>query len=435
MTRDHDIERVLNQWFAESPTQMPGRFLDDTLDRIDRAPQRRLAGLRPRLLAMNTNQRFAAAAAVVLLIAGVGFAVVSRTPAVGVNPSPTPTAVPSASPRAIVDPALLRSKWTSVGVRMDPIFLNPHQIDFVIDSTTLSIDQFKGPVDSTWSLAEPYSLLSLRMRSTQTSLTSGHWDCQPDQDGSYIVGLSSDGRTLTLTPVTDACRSRATILAGDWTRWPCPNPLSTCQTELSPGRHVSSFMNMDPNVPATSSTFLTGYSYSVPVGWSQLESQNALGRPNDPGTMAVTLTLDVAPHSQAPDCPDAKEPGVPTTVAAMAQWLTRVPGLVATTPTPINIGGYDGLMLDVSVAPTWRLTCQFTSGAERIVFTFTDRVPVADSPFVRDTLLGDAHSRYILLDLGGGHNLLIEVGAPDKASWEDLVQAAMPIVNSFQFTR
>ena len=43
MTRDHDIERVLDQWFTEGPTQMPDRFLDGTLDRIDRAPQRRLA--------------------------------------------------------------------------------------------------------------------------------------------------------------------------------------------------------------------------------------------------------------------------------------------------------------------------------------------------------------------------------------------------------
>lgn len=31
--------------------------------------------------------------------------------------------------------------------------------------------------------------------------------------------------------------------------------------------------------------------------------------------------------------------------------------------------------------------------------------------------------------------MLIEVAAPDKASWNDLVQGAMPIVDSFQFVR
>ena len=38
MTRDQDIELALDQWFTEGPTQMPNRFLVDTLDRIDRLP-------------------------------------------------------------------------------------------------------------------------------------------------------------------------------------------------------------------------------------------------------------------------------------------------------------------------------------------------------------------------------------------------------------
>ena len=72
MTHDQDIERVLDRWFSEGPTQMPERFLVDTLDRIDRAPQPRLAGLRTRLPAMHPGLRLAAAAAVVLAVAGVG---------------------------------------------------------------------------------------------------------------------------------------------------------------------------------------------------------------------------------------------------------------------------------------------------------------------------------------------------------------------------
>ena len=30
MTPDHDIERVLERWFTEGPTQMPDRLLEDT---------------------------------------------------------------------------------------------------------------------------------------------------------------------------------------------------------------------------------------------------------------------------------------------------------------------------------------------------------------------------------------------------------------------
>ena len=49
-------------------------------------------------------------------------------------------------------------------------------------------------------------------------------------------------------------------------------------------------------------------------------------------------------------------------------------------------------------------------------------------------LEGDAHSSYILLEFGAAHTLLIEISAPDEPSWNDLVQAAMPIVETFQFT-
>ena len=61
MTRDQDIERVLDQWFTEGPTQMPSRFLDDTLDRIDRAPRRASPAFEPGGRAM-VRQVVAAAA-------------------------------------------------------------------------------------------------------------------------------------------------------------------------------------------------------------------------------------------------------------------------------------------------------------------------------------------------------------------------------------
>ena len=40
MTRDQDIERVLERWFTEGPTQMPDRLFE-YVDHIDRLPQRR----------------------------------------------------------------------------------------------------------------------------------------------------------------------------------------------------------------------------------------------------------------------------------------------------------------------------------------------------------------------------------------------------------
>ena len=331
---------------------------------------------------------------------------------------------------------MLVAKWTSVGDRAFPRMPADAFAALRIDATTLSMNGWKGPIDSSWSLTAPDRHLVVTMRTAQANLTMQHFDCRPGQEGSYTVGLSSDRRTMTLTPMRDDCPARSAILTGGWTRWPCPNPDSVCAPELEPGLHHSSFAQYgDPNSPASSPPVLSGYSYVVPAGWSSLE--NSLARPNDPGTMAIRLTLDVAPHSQAANCPDAVEPGVGSSPADLATWLQGLPGLVTTTPTPVTIGGHSGLLMDVSVAPAWRLACQqvHPGAPARAVFTFTDPVDSPSKVFIRDVLEGNAHSRYILLEFGAAHTLLIEISAPDEASWNDLVQAAMPIVETFEFTR
>lgn len=427
MTRDQDIERVLDQWFTEGPTQMPSRFLDDTLDRIDCAPQHRLA-LRTRLPNMTVTARLAAVAAAIVIAVGVVF-VAPRLPGAG-------TAIPTGAVTSVVDSSMLIAKWTSVGDRAFPGFPADAYADLTIDATTLSMNGWKGPIDSSWSLTAPDRHLVVTMRATQANLTMQRFDCRPGQEGSYTVGLSSDRQTMTLTPVREACSPRADILAGDWTRWPCPNPYSICGPELDPGLHHSSFTAPgDPNSPADPASVMSGYSYVVPAGWSS--RGNALGRPNDPGSMLITLEVDVAPHSQAPNCPDAVEPGVGSTPADLATWLQGLPGLVTTTPTPVTIGGHSGLLMDVSVAPAWRLDCQQDppGAPARVVYTFTDRVDAPVKVTNGNVLEGDTHSRYILLEFGAAHTLLIEISAPDEASWNDLVQAAMPIVETFQFTR
>ena len=40
MNQRRDIERLLDHWFADGPTQAPDRVLDVVADRIERQPQR-----------------------------------------------------------------------------------------------------------------------------------------------------------------------------------------------------------------------------------------------------------------------------------------------------------------------------------------------------------------------------------------------------------
>ena len=193
---------------------------------------------------------------------------------------------------------------------------------------------------------------------------------------------------------------------------------------------------LDPNEPSPPPTYMRGYSAEVPAGWSRLAFGNSLARPNDPATMAINLILDVAPHSQTPGCDDTVEPGVATDAKALADWLTTLPGLVTTTPTPITIGGSDGWLVDASLDPAWAIPCRENhNDPTHVLFTFTDPAhDPNDGVFIRNFLELHGRSRVVLLDVGTGHNLLIEIVAPDQASWDDLLQTAMPIVESLEFT-
>ena len=432
MTRDEDIGRVLDEWFVEGPTQMPGRFFNATFDRIDRVPDRQFVPGFPRLSTASRRRGLAAAAAVLVLTVGVAGASVMQNGGVGAAPSPLPS--PSASPT--IDPSAIETKWSSVGER--PIMGHGSDltsVEITFDAASLAIDSFPGSVDNGWSLSGPGNRLAVRMQSTFPTLKK-YWNCEAGQEGTYDVSLSTDGEVMTLAATTvDTCSTRGLILEGSWTRWPCPNPKSLCEPELAPGAHDGKFTPYDDgNGGHGPPPFLDGFSYTVPAGWSELDDSTFLVRWNDPGTMSVNTILDVAPHTQDATCPDAADKGAGRTVAAMADWLTRVPGLATTTPVPIEIGGHQGLVIDVSVVPGWTTPqCQFNDEGP-MVMTFADPAPVADGGvFVREYVSGEGRARYVLLDLGTGHNLLIEIKAPDEATWDELVRAAMPIVQTFRF--
>jgi hypothetical protein len=112
MNRDRDLEHTLERWLADGPRRMPDPFFDAVIERVDRTPQRRLAGLATRYLHMPSNLRLTAvaAAAVIALSAIALWAVVSPSRSnVGVRPdastAPSHSTLPSpaASGRLIPD--------------------------------------------------------------------------------------------------------------------------------------------------------------------------------------------------------------------------------------------------------------------------------------------------------------------------------------------
>lgn len=96
MTRDRDIERVLETWFADGASEMPDRLFDGVVDRIEHVHQRRVARIKRALYAPKQSVRIAVAMAAVIVIAVVGFALLGGSLSSNVASSPSPSASPPA---------------------------------------------------------------------------------------------------------------------------------------------------------------------------------------------------------------------------------------------------------------------------------------------------------------------------------------------------
>jgi hypothetical protein len=259
MTRNDDIERVLEQWFTEGPRHMSDRLFDGTFDRIERLPRGRLADLQSRLPTMNLNVRLAATAAIVIALVGAGF-VMTRVPGVGDQPSPTSSTDVSATAAA------LQSLWEAVGDRESPGDWGVDDNSFNIDATGLRIEQVHGDVLSTLSLTEGGSRLVLTFRhgiTTGIGNTNQQWRCQVGDEGIYTVRLTPDGRTLTLGLVSDPCVPRAAFLPGDWTRSFCQSGYYACSVALA---------EIDPELAADLTATWTSVG-GRPVPGAQIDTQ------------------------------------------------------------------------------------------------------------------------------------------------------------------
>ena len=108
MTSERDIERVLDHWFTERPTQVADRVLDEVADRIARQPQQPAWRVPRRDSHVNTYLKPLLAVAAIIVVAVAGFAVLRPSSAgiggPGATESPSPlTPSPSVSPSAAIE--------------------------------------------------------------------------------------------------------------------------------------------------------------------------------------------------------------------------------------------------------------------------------------------------------------------------------------------
>jgi hypothetical protein len=407
MTHQHDIELVLDEWFSDGPTQMPSRFLTDTLDRIDHSPPRRFATPGAGWRSAVRGLRLATAAAVVLALAGIGTWILLRTD--GLQP---------AGSGAL--PASLQAEWHPVGTRQHQMISGSValDLDIVIGPNRITTFQFHGDLIDSASLLEGNRFVLRTISSGTVHADGTDLHCQIGDEATYTFRLSDADRILTLTPVNDACAERAAILAGDWTR-----------TDLGPqqaGRHEATVFRLFAYGTAGR------LAYTVPAGWvgtSMNSGQFWLVRPGDSGSAGLRLISNAYASDQDAPCNlNQGAGGIGQTPQELADWLTTLPGLVVSAPTEVSIGGLSGIMVDLSMAADWTPTCD--SG----IYTFSLSSPEGGDWSDRLRIAGTGKQRYILLDRGDGSSLVIDIEAP-AAGWDAFLTEVQPVIDGLEFTR
>ena len=74
------------------------------------------------------------------------------------------------------------------------------------------------------------------------------------------------------------------------------------------------------------------------------------------------IAVHVRIAASAADCSAVPQPGVGITPTAIATYWASLAGLVTTTPQAVTVGGLSGLVMDITISPTWTKTCPYSSG-------------------------------------------------------------------------
>jgi hypothetical protein len=447
MTATHDSDRIVRAWLDLMPDEAPDHAIAAVLDEVAVTPQ---AGpwLRPirRPLRMT---RMLIAACVAVLVAAVGGAVLlNRSPSTSVaGPSPSATAsspaatlaaVPS-SPLAAI-PASLADTWLG-DARTIPGLGLAHKPEIVLsaggstDAGTFVLSGAKlgGALASQ---ATSPGAGPLRLVTTEGD------ECLAGAVGTYPLVLSPGGRILTISSGSDTCAARESAVPGTWYRSdPCHVGADGCFGQLEAGTWMSQTLDArtsSDRIGTWQPTF-GSLTYTVPDGWSNpidnrgrfnLVPASQYELPQDQRTLFVWMFPRVeAAEQDADQCPYAAVTRpIPQTADAFTKWIAARPSVVAGPIHDITIDGHPGRWLDVSIAPSWKRTCDWSNGAPYATLIFSEHGDTG----IDGVGVGEA-DRYVFVDTGEGRMVDITLTSLDPARTESFFAEAMPIIQSFHF--
>ena len=208
----------------------------------------------------------------------------------------------------------------------------------------------------------------------------------------------------------------AVVLLAACSSAPVATPAPTLPPALAPGTY-------------TSAAFEPAVTYTVPTGWrvaSDTSDYFAL-QPANSEITGIHFFRDPQAASQDPTCPTSAEPGVGTGSLELATWIRSLPGLLASSPRMVTVGGLRGIELDLAINTGWTASCPFANGVPTVPLF------VGANGSLRWVVAGNERLRLSLLDVPGGGTVVVDIDAFDGTLMDELLAAATPIVQSLKF--
>jgi hypothetical protein len=136
------------------------------------------------------------------------------------------------------------------------------------------------------------------------------------------------------------------------------------------------------------------------------------------------------PRIATRDCEESEDRSVGHSVEELVSWLVAAPGLVVSEPIPVNVGGLNGVRLDLQLDPAWKRTCFFSEGMPAVPLV----VHEAKWGAYHLAMLPDSSMRWYVLHADDGALIIDIDDGPENLSREELMATGTEIVESFAFS-
>jgi hypothetical protein len=200
----------------------------------------------------------------------------------------------------------------------------------------------------------------------------------------------------------------------------CPNPHGgNCLGPLEPGQYQTA-------------TFQPAITYTVPAGWTNFEDLPGnfwLFQQEDEQEGALGgsyLGIYQNIHAAAINCDEAWEEGIGTTPTELVAWYQSVPGLVVSEPKSVNVGGLDGLQIDLGLEP----------GVDTCRYDTYEGIPLIIGDGVSDVhhvILPELDLRLVILGWRDGNVTLEITNVKEQHSADEFRAVLQPIIDSLEF--